>query len=144
MAGMIRINGEPVEPFDDANIVEVEPGVYSVVVEGRSYDVRIAADEVSVNGHRMAWELDDPRVWKGGGAAAGTKGRAAIKAPMPGKIVKVLVNVGDQVQAGQGILLMEAMKMQNELKSPKAGIVVAIDVEVGASVTAGTILGFID
>ena len=144
MAGLIKINGQTVEPIPNAAIEEVQPGVYSVLIEGRSYDVRVAGDEVTVNGHRMTWELDDPRIWKGGGAAAGAKGRAVIKAPMPGKIVKVLVNVGDGVQAGQGILLMEAMKMQNELKSPKAGIVAAIEVEVGASVTAGTILGYID
>ena len=69
-------------------------------------------------------EVIDPRSWRGrrhGSAEA--EGRQQIVAPMPGKVVRLLVKAGDAVEAGQGLLVVEAMKMQNEIRSPKSGTV---------------------
>jgi biotin carboxyl carrier protein len=126
------------------DILEVEPGVYSVLVDGASYEVRLGVGETSIDGHRYPFQLDDPRQWKRPGSGAGVQGRAAIVAPMPGKIVRVLVAEGDPVEAGQGVLVVEAMKMQNELKAPRAGHVTSIAVKAGDSVNAGAVLASIE
>jgi biotin carboxyl carrier protein len=63
---------------------------------------------------------------------------------MPGKVVRVLVAVGDAVEAGQGVVVVEAMKMQNELKAPRAGTVIAMAAGIGATVTAGEVLATIE
>ena len=67
-----------------------------------------------------------------------------IVAAMPGKVVRLLVEVGEEVQAQQGIVTVEAMKMQNEMKSPKAGTVIAVNVHAGATVNAGDVLAVIE
>lgn len=74
----------------------------------------------------------------GGGRGAG--GHVAVKAPMPGRVVRLEVAVGDQVRAGQGVVVLEAMKMENELVAPIAGRVTAVHVPTGAAVTKGTVL----
>jgi pyruvate carboxylase subunit B len=67
-----------------------------------------------------------------------------IKAPMPGKVVRVLAGVGTPVEAGQSVLVIEAMKMQNELKAPKTGVVKKINVAEGAAVDAGQALAEVE
>jgi len=71
-------------------------------------------------------------------------GSAEIIAPMPGKVVRVLVEAGQEVEAGTGLVVVEAMKMQNEMKSPRAGNVVSINVSAGDTVEAGTLLAVIE
>ena len=71
-------------------------------------------------------------------------GAAEIISPMPGKIVRVLVEAGAHVEAGAGIIVVEAMKMQNEMKAPKAGVVVSINAAVAATVNAGDVLAVIE
>jgi biotin carboxyl carrier protein len=139
---VIRINGEPVEPADadGVDIVETEPGVFSILANGQSYEARVSGNEISIGGTRLLFEIEDPRQWKRSASAAGSQGRASVTAAMPGKIVRVSVSVGDEVAAGQGLLVIEAMKMQNELKSPRAGRVTAIEVKQNDSVNAGTLL----
>jgi len=144
MTRIIRINGEPVAPPETATIVEVEPGVYSILAEGNSWEARVTGDEITIDGHRFGFEIEDPRQWKRTGGAAEAHGRASILAPMPGKIVRVLAKVGDEVTAGQGIVVVEAMKMQNEMKAPKDGRVTSIEVKENDSVTAGAILAVIE
>jgi biotin carboxyl carrier protein len=122
------------------NVVETEPGVYSVLVEGASYEVRVLGDEVTVNGHRFAVAVEDPRRWKRSGGAAGAQGRISLTAPMPGKVVRLLAAVGDAVTAGQPVVVVEAMKMQNELKSPRDGRVTGVRVRENDSVNAGAVL----
>jgi biotin carboxyl carrier protein len=68
------------------------------------------------------------------------QGRQQIVAPMPGKVVRVLVSAGDEVAAGQGLLVVEAMKMQNEIRSPKQGKVERFEVQEGQAVNAGEVL----
>ena len=85
--------------------------------------------------------MEDPRSLKGRkGAGAGVDGPRAVKAPMPGRVVRVLVGVGDEVAEQQGVVVIEAMKMQNELKSPKAGRVVRVAAVVGETVGSGDVL----
>jgi biotin carboxyl carrier protein len=128
----------------ETDIVEVEPGVYSVIAGLSSWEARVTADEIVIAGHRFPVEIDDPRQWKRSGRTADAQGRASITAAMPGKIVRVLVAVGDEVVAGQGILVIEAMKMQNELKAPRDGRVTAIQVSRNDSVNAGAVLATIE
>ncbi|NYF78788.1 acetyl-CoA carboxylase biotin carboxyl carrier protein subunit [Granulicella arctica] len=116
-------------------------GVLSLIVDGRQYRCLLDGDVVIIDGQRSAFEAADPRSLQARqGAGAAAEGARAVKAPMPGRVVRVLVNVGDQVEAQQGLVVIEAMKMQNELKSPKAGKVVRIAVAVGDTVLAGGVL----
>ena len=127
-----------------ADIVEVEPGVYSVVVEGRSLEVRVEEGEevyrIAIGARSYDVAVRDPRRRRRREGALRAAGPQPIRAPMPGKIVRVKVSVGDRVEAGDGLVVVEAMKMQNELKAPKAGIVTALEVEAGGSVAAGEVL----
>jgi biotin carboxyl carrier protein len=124
------------------DIVETEPGVYSILADGASYELRLSADEVFVNGRRFALETNSG--WKRRGSGGGGEGRANIVAPMPGKVVRVLAELNQEVQAGQGIVVVEAMKMQNEMKAPQAGRVASISVKTGDSVNAGAVLATIE
>ncbi|MGO4879573.1 MAG: biotin/lipoyl-containing protein [Bryobacteraceae bacterium] len=131
-----------------AQIATVEPGVYSILMDGRSYEARIeqtgSSIVVFIGGHRFEAEIHDPRRWSRQAQRQGAEGRLNVAAPMPGKIVRLLVAAGDTVAAGQGLLVMEAMKMQNEMKSPKAGRVVSLTAREGATVAAGEVLAAIE
>ena len=115
---------------------------------GRSYDVMFepaagGAWQVHVNGRVVPVGLrtSAQRLRGHGGAAAGD-GR--VLAPMPGRVVKVLVTPGAAVEARQGVVVVEAMKMENELRAPRAGVVREVRVAEGASVEAHTVLVVID
>jgi len=122
------------------DIVEVEPGVYSILVDGASYEVRAGVSEITVGGFRFPVDSEDPRQWKRPGGIPSGSGHASLVAAMPGKIVRVLVAEGDEVGAGQGIVVVEAMKMQNEMKAPRSGRITSLNVKPGDSVNAGAIL----
>jgi biotin carboxyl carrier protein len=126
------------------DLQEVEPNVFSLLLDGISYEVRVSAGEIFVNGRRISAAVENPRKWQGGGRHAGVEEVVSISAPMPGKIVRVLVEQGDFVEAGQGIVVVEAMKMQNELKSPKAGRVGSLSARAGESVNAGDTLATVE
>ncbi len=131
-----------------AQIVAVQPGVYSVLQDGRSYEARVEPSDggvaVFIRGDRFEVQIRDPRRRPRPAGKADLEGRCNVVAAMPGKIVRVLVAVGDSVEAGQGLLVVEAMKMQNEMKAPKAGQVAALAAREGATVTAGEVLAVID
>src|ERR1041385_1204696 len=96
---------------------------------------------IFVGPQRFEVTFSDPKRLRGSTEVSGHgDGAARIFAPMPGKIVRILVQVGAQVEAGAGVVVVEAMKMQNEMKSPKAGTVSAVNVEVGATVNGGDVL----
>jgi len=118
--------------------VEVEPGVWSLLIEGRSYEVRLSAGGADYRGALFALESDD------GASARGGNGPVRVSAPMPGKVIRVLVELGQQVDAGQGIAVVEAMKMQNEMKSPRPGVVMQLKATVGATVAVGELLALIE
>jgi acetyl/propionyl-CoA carboxylase alpha subunit len=131
-----------------ASLVPVEPGIYSVLLNGRSYEVRVvAAPEgyyVDLEGFRSVVEVRDPRSITRGGKGKAGEGRQTVNAPMPGKVVRVMVKEGDSVEAGAGLVVVEAMKMQNELKAPKAGTVVQLKATVGATVAMNEMLVVIE
>ena len=104
-------------------------GSFAVVLRGQSFAVSV---------------IDPKRLRSGQGSGAQHTGAAEIVSPMPGKIVRVLVEPGARVEAGAGVVVVEAMKMQNEMKAPKAGVVVSINAEEGATVSAGDVLAVIE
>jgi biotin carboxyl carrier protein len=134
----------------DADAIEISPNVFSVLVNGESYEVRIAVANDSkltlqTRHHEFVAEIVDPRAWRGRHhGAVEAQGRQEIVAPMPGKVVRVLVKAGDKVEAGQGLLVVEAMKMQNEVRSPKTGTVERLLAREGHAVNAGEVLAWID
>jgi len=143
----ILVNGREVALAvgDDWSAVEVRPNLWSVLAGGRSYEVFVGSDgRVAVDGEPLIVEVVDPRAVRKRGAAGLVEGRQLLKAAMPGKVVRVLVVEGSEVEAGQGVLVVEAMKMQNELKSPKAGVVTRVAVQEGATVNAGDLLAVVE
>lgn len=123
----------------------LEAGVMSLVVVGRQYRCVLDGDWVVIDGRRYGFEVDDPRSLqgrRGGGARA--DGPRPVKAPMPGRVVRVLVQDGQDVVEGEAIVVIEAMKMQNELRSPKGGRVVRMAVGVGDAVGAGDVLAVVE
>jgi len=123
------------------SMVRAGDGTYSVIVEGRSYTATLTSSGgITVNGRALAVDIRDPRKLRARGAAESGGGRQTIVAPMPGRVIRVLVEAGQAVEAGRGLIVVEAMKMQNEMKSPKAGKVLEIRTSAGAAVSAGDAL----
>lgn len=139
-----RVNGRAV----DVDAVLARPDVLSLRIDNRAYEVkceRVGGEtHLWVGSVRFAAEVRDPRSLRGRTRAVDDKGPKKLAAPMPGKIVRVLVSQGDEVEAGAGVLVVEAMKMQNEIKSPKKGTVQKILVSEGAAVNAGDVLAIVD
>jgi biotin carboxyl carrier protein len=100
--------------------------------------------QLQTSREELVAEVFDPRAWRGRHSAAEAEGRQQIVAPMPGKIVRVLVREGELVEAGQGLLVVEAMKMQNEIRSPKSGTVERVLAQEGQPVNAGEILAWVN
>ncbi|HUJ31612.1 MAG TPA: biotin/lipoyl-containing protein [Candidatus Acidoferrum sp.] len=126
----------------DANAVEIARGVYSILIGGQSFEVRVesegAALRVSIAGREYSADVYDKRQWRRcRGATAEAEGRQQVAAPMPGKVIRVLVKPGDSVERGQGLVVVEAMKMQNEVRSPKSGTVERLLVAEGQAVNSG-------
>ena len=128
---------------------ETEAGAFLLLAAGgRVYECRAdcvaapgGASEVQIGDEVFQVRLVDPKRLGGArGAGAEASGRAQVTASMPGKVVRVLVEAGAQVEAGDGLVVVEAMKMQNELKSAKSGTVVEVRTEAGATVNAGDVL----
>lgn len=96
---------------------------------------------VTLGGRTVTATVNGRRTGRAGAdTGAGAHGEQPIVAPMPGRVVRVLVSPGDEVAARQGVVVVEAMKMENELRSPKAGRVKEVNVAPGASVEAGRVL----
>lgn len=125
----------------DVDVHAVQEGVLSLIVEGRQYRCVLDGDAVVIAGLRYEFALDDPRSLRGRlGAGDSAAGPRTVKASMPGRVVRVLVQEGDEVAEQQGVIVIEAMKMQNELKTPRAGRVAKVAVAVDATVSAGEVL----
>jgi biotin carboxyl carrier protein len=124
--------------------------VMSVLVGGKAYEVKRERSlqgelHMVIGSARYAVDVQDPRSLRTRRAAAGSEaGPQKVTAPMPGKIVRILVAEKDEVKVGQGIIVMEAMKMQNELKSPKDGKVQKILTSEGSTVNPGDTLAVIE
>jgi biotin carboxyl carrier protein len=117
--------------------------VFDCRVEGRPESGKQI--EVIVGTRNYAVTLTDPkRLSSAISASAQGDDTARIIAPMPGKVVRVLVELGSQVAAGDPLMVVEAMKMQNEMKSPRAGTVIALNIQTGATVNGGDVLAVIE
>ena len=119
---------------------------YSLIVDNRSFEIEVdhTGDEyrVLVDGRNYRIELVDERRVRVGGAQTGVQlqGRQLVSVPMPGKVVAVLVSEGDTIEKGQGLVIVEAMKMENEVRSPITGSVKEIKVKPGDTVEGGAVL----
>jgi biotin carboxyl carrier protein len=142
----ITLDGQPL----DADAVQIAPNIFSILLRGQSHEIRVTP---SPNGRltlqtgleEFTAEVVDPRAWSGRRhSALEAEGRQQVVAPMPGKVVRLLVKAGDTVEAGQGLLVIEAMKMQNEIRSPKSGVVERLLAQEGQAVNAGEILAWVE
>lgn len=154
----IEANGEhvvysvdpPLSSSASASIVETMPGVFSVLVGDRSFLAHVAPEaegevEVWTSGnerHRIS--LADLRDRSSRRAKVSGDGPVEVRAQMPGKVIKVLIEAGATVEAGQGLVVVEAMKMQNEMKAPKSGKVARVLAREGATVIAGEPLAVVE
>ena len=123
--------------------------VLSLLIDGRAYEIKreqTATDlHMWVGSTRVAVEVHDPRSLRSRQKAVGDeKGPKKILAPMPGRVVRLLVAENAEVEVGQGVVVVEAMKMQNEIKSPKKGVVKKISATPGAAVNPGDVLAIVE
>jgi len=139
---VVTIDGRRV----DADAAKISPGVYSILVGGRAIEVRVetlpdGGLRLHAAGREFRVEIIDPRSWRRSrGGGIDLAGRQQICAPMAGKVVRVLVAPGQQVETGQGLVVVEAMKMQNEIRSPKTGTVERLLAKEDQAVNAGEVL----
>jgi biotin carboxyl carrier protein len=130
------------------HVKAVEPGVYWFQWQNRSIEISLTpngdAYAVSVAGKRINVEVIDARAALRKAAHQGQLGTVELRAPMPGKVVRVLVSEGTPVEMNQGLVVIEAMKMQNEIKSPKKGTVRRLAVRETAAVNAGDLLVIVE
>jgi biotin carboxyl carrier protein len=142
VAWRVTLDGRPVA----VDAVEIAPNTLSILLNGQSFEVNVSSSpdgklKLQTGSREFIAEVIDPRAWSGrrhGSVEA--QGRQQIVAPMPGKVVRLLVEEGDRVEAGQGLLVVEAMKMQNEIRSPKGGTVERVLAKEGQAVNAGDVL----
>jgi biotin carboxyl carrier protein len=136
----LRLGG-PTASECAASVVELQPGVFSILNGTRSYMVRVNRQsdgfEIWVDNQRFVVSVADPRDVSAAARGPERRGPQEIRALMPGKVVKVLAELNQDVSVGAGILVVEAMKMQNEMKAPRAGRITKILVREGATVGAG-------
>jgi biotin carboxyl carrier protein len=130
----------------DVDATEIAPNIFSILLNGQSHEVRVTPSPsgtltLQTAHQEFTAQVIDPRAWRGRHhAASEAEGRQQVLAPMPGKVIRILVQAGDTVEAGQGLLVVEAMKMQNEVRSPKRGIVERLLAKEGQPVNAGEVL----
>jgi biotin carboxyl carrier protein len=140
-----RVDGREVA----IDAVSTQPDVLSLLIAGKAYQIRrerLASEtRIWVGDQSYSAEVTDPRSLRSRKSRADSgKGPRQLVAPMPGKVVRFLVSVNSPVEAGQGVVVVEAMKMQNEIKSPKKGIVLKLSVAEGAAVNAGDVLAIVE
>jgi biotin carboxyl carrier protein len=144
-AWQCRLDGKDIR----VDAVLARRDVLSLLIDGQAYEVKreqTATDlHMWVGSTRFGVELHDPRSLRSRQASAqDDKGPRKIVAPMPGRVVRLLVAEQAEVEAGQGVVVVEAMKMQNEIKSPKKGVVKKIATTAGAAVNAGDVLAIVE
>lgn len=153
----IKLDGSRVFAEIDGRSYQLEArssslGLHLLMTEGRVYECRVDADagrqgaaEVRIGSRSYNVTLIDAKRQRfGQSAGASVDGTAQIIAPMPGKVVRVLVEQGAEVEAGDPVVVVEAMKMQNEMKSPRAGTVTMLRAKEGETVKAGDVLAVIE
>ena len=137
---------EGAKVFAAVEVLEIGLGSFSILFQGASFDTQVIPEPgglaVFCRGREFHATVRDPRAWKGTGKKTDgglqqTHGRQEVVAPMPGKIVRVLVTAGQNVEVGQGLVVVEAMKMQNEIRATKSGQAARLLVREGQTVSAG-------
>ena len=141
--GNILVNGEKRE----VDFLALGPALYNIVMQNRSYEMVIEEHhgeyEVLLRGRLYSGEVLDERAQLLRSQRSGTgveSGEISIKAPMPGLVLAIPIEEGQEVVTGQTVIILESMKMQNELKAPRDGTVARISAQVGASVEQGKLL----
>jgi len=139
-----RLDGSDFE----VDAILTRPDVLSLRIGNLAYEVkseRVANDlRLWVGSTGFDVEVRDPRSLRGRTRAGDDHGPRKITAPMPGRVVRLLVHTGDEVELGHGVAVVEAMKMQNEIKSPKKGTIQKILASEGAAVNAGDVLAIVE
>ncbi len=143
-----RVDGREYE----LDVSEPEPYVYLLKHENKIYEIFVSPRPTSDSPYMVSSasgdievKIVDPKRLRGSGAAGGSAdGAAEIRTLMPGKVVRLISAVGDAVEKGDPVMVVEAMKMQNDLKAPKAGTIKEIRVVEGATVAAGDVLAVIE
>lgn len=133
----------------ELTVSEPEPGVFLLKDGSKIYEASTSSTSegilVTIGGNEHLVKLIDPKRLRGSaGSTDDASGRAEIKTAMPGKVVRILKSAGDAVEKGEGVIVVEAMKMQNEMRSPKDGVIDAINVAEGDTVSAGDVLVVIE
>lgn len=134
----------------DLQLRELQPDSYLFFLDTEVHECRVTPRaretlDVSIRGRSYAVTIVDPkRLRSGENSDRHHHGVAQLLAPMPGKVVRVQTEAGASVEKGAGVVVVEAMKMQNEMKSPRAGVVVSINVKPGDTVNAGDVLAVIE
>ena len=133
-----------------ADAVQVSPHTISILLAGQAYEIHVTPSfdgtmKLQCGPDEFTANLKDPRAWRGRKQGAiEAEGRQQILAPMPGKVIRLLVKAGDEVEAGQALVVVEAMKMQNEIRSPKKGKVERFLTQEGQTVNAGEVLAWVE
>ena len=132
----------------DLEGISPEEGVYTFLAGDRVFETSVWSHDpnsltITIGGQFFSAKVVD-RKHRRRTVEHGIEGRQNLVAPMPGKVVRVLLAVGDDVAQGQGVVVVEAMKMQNEIKSPKAGRVIEVRVVEGATVNANQVLAVVE
>lgn len=153
---IIRDGSRVLARFDDREYVleasQPEPNVYLLKHNGKVHEFFVGKPSDTSPSHTVSSRsgdidiklIDPKKLSSSGGADSEAGGLAQIKTMMPGKVVRLIASIGDAVEKGEAVLVVEAMKMQNDLKAPKAGIVKEFRVEEGTTVSAGDILAVIE
>jgi biotin carboxyl carrier protein len=144
-----RVHAEVGGRVYDLELREPEPGSYLFLRNAEVHECHVSktheAIDVILHERKYAVTIVDPKRLRSGPDAHGHQhGLAEIMAPMPGKVVRVQIEAGATVEKGSGIVVVEAMKMQNEMKSPRAGVVISINVKPGDTVNAGDVLAVVE
>src|ERR1700741_3478046 len=144
-----RVSAEIGDRVYSLDVREIEPNSYLFFLTRNVHECRVTASkstfDVSIHGRNYSITIVDPkRLRSGQNSDRHHQGVAEILAPMPGKVVRVHMEAGATVEKGTGVVVVEAMKMQNEMKSPRDGVVVSIRVKPGDTVNAGDILAVIE
>ena len=147
-----RVLAEIGDRVYNLEVRETEPSSYLFFLNTNVHECRVSERagskdtfDVSVHGHSFEVTIVDPkRLRSGQNSDRHHHGVAEIVAPMPGKVVRVQIEAGATVEKGTGVVVVEAMKMQNEMKSPRAGVVVSINVKPGDTVNAGDVMAVIE
>lgn len=144
LQGKGEVGVRKIEKKEETPAASAGPARYKVSVNGRDYSIAIDGDTATIDGRAYNVGMRPDTGEAAPAAAAGASGGGApVKAEMPGKVIRLLVHVGDHVEAGEGVLVLEAMKMEMQITAPASGTITDIAVAAGDQVAAGDVLAHV-